>query len=189
MTSTTPSFSPPPRRVGRVATPLLAAGLITLPAAAAAASGGISVTVLAAVFLVALAVALLASAVGLGLIHRVDGPAVSQRTAPAAAPVRSTIAPPDVSAPRSRRVAPPAPVTQSPAAQSPAAQHAATRTAGTPIGRVPVARIPADQAIDGRAPRTARTESVPPVPPAPSVHPTSQDPVMYEPAEKMGALR
>ena len=73
-TTTTAAWSPPRRRVGRVATPLLAATLVTLPAVAATLSGHLSLTGLAAVFLVALSVALLAATLGLRLIHLVDGP-------------------------------------------------------------------------------------------------------------------
>jgi len=133
---------------------LLAAGVITLPAVAATATGRITVLTLVAVFVVSLSATLLASAAGLRLIHLVDGsPGVSGRR-------RSNDLRQAEGDPGARR-------TVGATAPGPAA-------AAVTLGRLPIARVPADQAIDGRV-HTDRSGALPI---APIVQPTDQDPEM-----------
>ncbi len=88
---TTPRL--PRRRVGRMTPPLVAAGLVTMPAVLAAVSGHLSLTGLVAVFLVALSVALLAATILLRLLHHVDGPAAARPTPMADPAVQAVGAP------------------------------------------------------------------------------------------------
>lgn len=126
-TTTTTSDGSSARRTGtgRLDRPLLAAGIICLPAVVGALSGRITVLSLLATFVVVLTVVLFASAAGVGLLRLLDG---------SGGPPPSPL---------------PSPIPPSPAHPSPDAVD--RRTGPSPLGRVPVARVPADQAIPGDA--------------------------------------
>lgn len=122
-TTTTTSDGSSARRTGtgRLDRPLLAAGIISLPAVVGALSGRITVLSLLATFVVVLTVVLFASAAGVGLLRLLDGS----------------------SGP------PPSPLPSPSAHPSPDAVD--RREGPSPLGRVPVARVPTDQAIPGDA--------------------------------------